>query len=287
MLKIGIVILNYLAYKTTIDTIDSFDKQSVDGFQVHYMIVDNCSPNESFTELSNKYIGRDNITVIKTDNNLGFACGNNYGYHALLDIMQPDFVIISNDDILLPQDGLYHWITDCYEKYHFAVLGPDVFSVNGNFHQSPGPVFTRDIKKCKKIIANYEKKLLKCRIKKLFHKTEQYHLPIWKNDAYNQFHDNLTLHGSFQVFSADYFEYFNNPYDSSTFLYMEEDILKLRCDQNKLRMIYEPNYQVHHLQAISTNMINQTNIEKTIFRTKNMLQSLKVYFSILGNNSIN
>lgn len=285
MLKIGIVILNFLAYKTTIETVASFDKQSADEFQVHFIIVDNCSPNESFIELSNKYIGRDDITVIKTEKNLGFACGNNYGYHALLDVMQPDFVIISNDDILLPQDGLYHWIADCYEKYHFAVLGPDVFSVNGNFHQSPGPVFTRDVKKCKQIIANYKKKLLKCRIKKLIHKTEQYQLPTWKNDAYNQFHDDLTLHGSFQVFSADYFTCFNEPYDSTTFLYMEENILKLRCDQNKLHMIYEPGYQVHHLQAVATNMISQTNIEKTIFRTKNMLQSLKVYFSILGDKS--
>lgn len=287
MFKIGIVILNYLAYKTTIDTITSFEKQSRDGYQIHYIIVDNCSPNESFSVLSKKYIGREDITVVKTEMNLGFACGNNFGYRVLLDKIQPDYVIVSNDDILLPQDGLYDWIVDCYKKYHYAVLGPDVFSVNGNFHQSPGPVFTRDIQKCRRVIANYQKKLLKCRIKKLVHKTETYHVPTWQNDAFNSFHDDMTLHGSFQVFSADYFACFSELYDPSTFLYMEEDILKLRCDQKKLRMIYEPSYQVHHLQAVATNMISLTNIDKTIFRVKNMLQSLKIYLSILGSKSGN
>lgn len=281
MNKIGIVILNYLAYKTTIDTVTSFEKQCKKEVKVQYVIVDNCSPNESFDALSKEYASRDDIIVVKTEKNLGFACGNNFGYQTLLGKMQPDYVIISNDDILLNQDGLYTWIVECYKKYNYAVLGPDVFSVRGNFHQSPGPVFTRDAKKCKQKIVNYEKKLLKCKIKKLIHKTEPYHVPTWENDVYTQFHDDLTLHGSFQVFSADFFLHFSEPYDPATFLYMEEDILKLRCDQKRLHMIYDPSYQVHHLQAVATNMINQTSMDKAIFRTENMLRSLKAYLSML------
>lgn len=281
MKRIGIVILNYLAYKTTMNTVSAFDMQDSEGYEIFIVIVDNCSPNRSFQELQKEYCGRSNVIVVKTEYNLGFANGNNFGYQELLHHMDPDFVVISNDDILLPQKGLFRWIEESSIKYQYAVLGPDIYSIYADFHQSPLKVFTTDEKKVKKRIFSLHVSLVKCYLKKLFHVIKPYQRPSWKNDFYKEFHDEMTLHGSFQVFSKLYFMDYTEPYDPQTFLYLEEDILKLRCDIKQLKMVYSPDYQVHHLQAVATNMINSTDYEKEIFRLQHRLRSMKVYLKIL------
>ncbi len=281
-MKIGIVILNYLAYKVTMETVESFMKQDTDGNEIKIVIVDNCSPNESYEKLCEAYAENPVVEVICTEKNLGFANGNNFGFKKLQEEMKPDFVIISNDDILLPQPGLFRWMIDCYEKYSFAVLGPDVYSVNGKFHQNPFESFTKDPKECKKEIEKLKKMYLKCRIKKLLHYTTYSGVVQWENKFYQEVHDDMTLHGSFQIFSSAYFKHYDLPYDPRTFLYREEDILRLRCDQKNLRCVYDPGYQIEHLQAVSTNMVHEDDNKKEVARFKNLLDATNVYLEVLN-----
>ncbi len=281
LIKIGVVILNYIVYQTTIETVTSFDKQDKNGFEVVYVIVDNDSPNESFEKLQEEYKGRDDVIITCTKKNLGFANGNNHGCRKLFERMQPDFVIVSNDDILLPQQGLYQWIVDCYKKYHFAVLGPDIYSLNGKFHQSPGENFSQDKKVCKKALWNIQKDYYISIIKKALRRTNYTGYTTWENDLYEDVHENKTLHGSFQIFSASFFKEYSEPYDPGTFLYMEENILKLRCDKAGLPMVYEPSYQIHHLQAVSTNAANINQSDKQIARYKHLMHSMRVYIQHL------
>ena len=124
MTKIGVVILNYIEYGITIDCINSFCRQTDDNINVKIIVVDNSSPNESFDVLKNEFKDNLNISVVKTPKNLGFANGNNYGYNILKEYMDPDFVIFSNSDIILPENGLYKWILQCKNDYNFGVLGP-------------------------------------------------------------------------------------------------------------------------------------------------------------------
>lgn len=280
-MKIGIVILNYLAYKVTMETVDSFMKQDTAGNEIKIIIVDNCSPNESYEKLCEAYAENPVVKVICTEKNFGFANGNNFGYQKLLDDMKPDFVIISNDDILLPQDGLYRWIIECYNKYGFAVLGPDVYSVNGKFHQNPFPNASTDIGECKKDITKLKIAYLKCQIKKLLHYTKYSGVAQWENTFYTKIHDDMTLHGSFQIFSSKYFEVFQEPFDSRTFLYHEEDIVRLRCDKRGLCCVYDPNYQVHHLQAVSTKMAAKNGFQRDIARLSHLIASMKVYMKVI------
>lgn len=285
MTRIGVVILNYLAYEATMDTIAAFDAQDREGFEVICVVVDNCSPNGSFEVLSEKYHGRNDIILIKTERNLGFANGNNAGYKELLKHMSPDIVIVSNDDILLPQQGLYRWIADCCEKYGFAMLGPDIYAVNGGFHQSPAENYPRDPAVVRQKLNNLRKRLIKCYIKKLLRKSSYSGRPSWENKLYSDFHDDKTLHGAFQIFSSEYFRHYSEPYDPSTFLYMEEEIVNLRCEKKGLKVIYSPDYQVHHLQAVATNMVNKENYNKEYFRAKNLFRSTKEYLKVLNNSN--
>lgn len=280
-MKIGIIILNYLAYQTTMNTIEAFLTQEHDGIDMKYIIVDNCSPNESYDKLREAYAKYSDIIVVKTEKNAGFANGNNFGYQELLKHMDPDFVIVSNDDILLPQPGLYRWIEECHKKYKFDVLGPDVYSINGKYHQSPMQRFTQDSSQCKKKVSELKKCYIKCKIKQILHCSKYSQPPQWENTLYKEFHDDHTLHGSFLIFATSYFQHFDTPFDPRTFLYFEEDILRVRCDKNGLRCVYDPTYKIHHLQAVSTNMIHKNPYKKEQARLKHLIKSMEVYTSIL------
>ncbi len=285
MYNIGVIILNYLAYQATMDTIASFKKQKTKGMNVKYVIVDNCSNNNSYLELKKKYKNCEDIIVVKADKNLGFANGNNLGYKTLLKFMNPDFVIISNDDILIENNSLFTWLIECFDKYHYAVLGPDIYSINGKFHQSPVIPNDTNVLKCYKQLIRYKMSKIKGQIRKLLNQPSPYvGYPSWDNRYYKEFHNDMALHGSFQIFSKLYFDVYSEPYDPSTFLYMEEDILFLRCKMSVgggLKMVYDPSFQIKHLQAVSTNMINSTNYDKEIFRKTQLIKSMNIYIHVL------
>ncbi|WP_270332070.1 glycosyltransferase family 2 protein [Streptococcus infantarius] len=281
-INVGVVILNYIEAYVTVECLKSFNNQDTNGVNVQFVVIDNCSPNNSYEMLYEKYKNIENISVVKTPYNLGFANGNNFGYHELLKKMKPDFVIFSNSDILLPKNNIYQWIIQNYEMYKFGVLGPSIYSVNANFYQSPIRNLSKDKREISRSIREMQISLLKIKLKTLFNiKNSNSSLEQWENSQYEELHDNLTLHGAFQVMSKRYFDEYSEAYDKGTFLYYEEDILKLRCDKASLPMIYSPDYTVNHLQSFSTNS-NEKNVnKKNLKRVQNMLKSLKRYQAIL------
>ena len=106
MVNVGIVILNYVSYDVTINCVEWFKKQNSTNVKTKIIIVDNDSPNNSFNILKEKFQEEKDVKVVKTDHNLGFANGNNYGYKKLLEFMSPDFVIVSNSDAYVEKPGL-------------------------------------------------------------------------------------------------------------------------------------------------------------------------------------
>lgn len=285
MINIGIVILNYVSYDVTLNCVKYFQNQpQTRNINTKIIIVDNDSPNESFNILKKTYSEDKNIEVVKTKQNVGFANGNNYGYKVLTKYMNPDFVIMSNSDAYVKKPGLYEWIQKEYSIYNYGILGPAIFSVNGNFYQSPINNFSKDIKQ----INSYKKRLqvgiVKSYIKKILNLSIEQKIDKWENPYFKEYHTDKTLHGAFQVFSKRYFNYYDLPYDSNTFLYMEEYILRLRCEKYSLPMVYSPSYKVDHLQAVSTNKITKTNASRMLFKRKNMLKSLEAYTKFLNNN---
>ena len=73
--------------------------------------------------------------VVETNKNLGFACGNNFGYEKLKEVCDCDFVIFSNSDIVLNDSNFLQWILGTFEKERFAILGPSIFSTGWKCHQ--------------------------------------------------------------------------------------------------------------------------------------------------------
>lgn len=98
--KIWVVIINYRGAQDTIDCIKSIDNQTVVPSVV---VVDNASPDDSFLTLQKSLFGRTNITLLRANDNDGFAAGNNIGIKYALKKNAEYILLLNNDTITDPQ----------------------------------------------------------------------------------------------------------------------------------------------------------------------------------------
>ena len=76
-MKISYVILQYNLYEKTVKCIEHIALNTKVDYQI--VVVDNCSTNDAYQRIKQKYEQTSHVTVIQTPKNLGFANGNNYG----------------------------------------------------------------------------------------------------------------------------------------------------------------------------------------------------------------
>lgn len=279
-MTIGVIILNFNTCEETINCVNSFLNQPLDGVNLRIVVVDNGSQDNSYIKLKDKF-ALFNVDVVRSEINLGFARGNNLGYKYLKSICECDFVIASNSDIELSNNNLFKWIISCYDKYDFSLLGPSIYSVNGGYYQNPLLNHPKSLMWTRFHIIKLKLKLILLKMSKLFIKKVKPFNPKQENELFKESSTTYTLHGAFQIFSKKYLMVYDTLYDENTFLYMEEDILKLRCDMKSLQMVYDNSYQVRHFQAVSTNVMFKHHTDKEIFRLSNILKSYKTYIKNL------
>ena len=86
--------------------VEALQKQTLSS-DLAIVIVDNASPNGSYEHLIGLKDRYANVSaVLQTGANLGYAKGNNYGLRWLDENVHPDYVVIANNDIELPNDCL-------------------------------------------------------------------------------------------------------------------------------------------------------------------------------------
>lgn len=117
---LGIVIINYNTYEMTIRCIDSVMQTCPIPF--HIYVVDNCSKNDSFHLLKEKYENRHAVTVLQTPENGGYSYGLNFGFKAAgkdgCEVM-----LASNNDL--------QYLAGSIEKMHSLLISDDKIAVVG------------------------------------------------------------------------------------------------------------------------------------------------------------
>lgn len=95
-MKLVFIILNYKTYEDTIRQVNEILSDGYCDFKI--IVVDNCSPNESFAKLKYEYQQTTDVEVIQTSSNGGFAKGNNEGLKYAKRYC-PEYVCIINNDV--------------------------------------------------------------------------------------------------------------------------------------------------------------------------------------------
>ena len=144
-MKYAFLILNYKSYKDTIKLCDEIYRDGYDDYMI--VVVDNSSPNESRTVLSEYAQTHDNLAFIESEKNEGYAKGNNYGLHYLKSY-SPDYVCILNNDVHFTRQVIEH-LAEVYEALPDAgAISPRQLLPNGSYAKYTNldhPTFLSDV----------------------------------------------------------------------------------------------------------------------------------------------
>lgn len=229
MSKIGIVILNYNDYRETKEYVDK-----IKGYRLlsEIVIVDNNSTDSSYENL--KRMEKKNVTVLKTDENKGYAYGNNVGIKFLED--RVDYIIISNPDVVVDESAIRKLKNDLDENPDISIIAP-IVNQNGQLLKG---------RRLPKIIDEIGLNL------------NYFHRKVEKNLGYDEkkYNSELTkvdvVSGCFFMARREDLNLVGN-FDDSTFLFYEENILATKLRNINKKTYVDNGVVVLHNESVTIN----------------------------------
>jgi GT2 family glycosyltransferase len=231
--NVCVLIVNYQAHEDAIAYVENLSRQ--EGVRLSVLIVDNCSPGDSFAVLSERFAVDPTVDVIQSEYNGGYAYGNNFGLR-YLQYRSFDYVIISNSDIRLDDTGLIAAMIDEYKRLPRAAFLAPKMLVNGR----------EDVKHQAWKLSSLADDV-RASLRTL------YLLADWtgQTNAYRfapgdrRTHPVDCLSGSFFLGAKSVF-YELGLFDENTFLYMEESILGQKVCRLGLANYLMRSHSYHH-----------------------------------------
>lgn len=129
-MDISYIILNYNTWKDTIKEIEIL-KQLLNVNFKDIIVVDNCSPNDSYKKLK-EYALKTGITLLYSETNKGYAAGNNIGLRYSYKYGYKYAWILNNDILIEDKDILKKMISVFKKDKKVAVVNPDIYTPNGH-----------------------------------------------------------------------------------------------------------------------------------------------------------
>lgn len=114
---VSIITVNYNHSETTLDLLESLTKITYPNIEV--IVVDNASPQDNPRIIKEKY---PSVILVESVINYGFAGGNNLG------IMRArgDYVLLLNNDVVVPEDFLEPLVQKFIDYPEFGALSPKI-----------------------------------------------------------------------------------------------------------------------------------------------------------------
>lgn len=134
--NIAVIILNYITWEETLKEIEIIKSLNA-SLQLDIIVVDNNSPNESYNCLLEH--SKNNFIIIKSENNNGYASGNNLGLRYCFQ-KGYKYAWILNNDILIEDKDIVEKLIAVFNDNSVAVVNPDIYSPDGH-------LFNRDSKR--------------------------------------------------------------------------------------------------------------------------------------------
>lgn len=290
MANLSFLILNYKNVGETIKCVESIQNTYVQNYSI--VVVDNGSGDGSYEKMYELYGKTDGIYVIKSDKNIGFSAGNNLGYKFVREKLHPDFLIVTNNDVLFPQKDMDQKIQNIYEQTGFHVLGPDIYVRHNHEHQSPIMLtlpskadIERELHMYKYYLQNPQKWVSRRKIQNLKNRVcqsneliKKIYCKIKKKEPidYTVRHLNCCVQGACIIVSKKFIDVEEKMFTPEPFLYCEELFLYKRCINKGYKIVYEPKIQVWHEDSSTMKRINSGEIEKAKFTLKYHVESRRM-----------
>ena len=279
-MRIAYVVLHYQTIEETKQCVESILK--VLSPEDCIVVVDNGSPNGSGIKIKELFGKVDQVEVIISEKNLGFAKGNNIGYFYAKYTHKADIIILLNNDTIIGQDDFRQKLISDYQKYKFDIAGPKILQRDGSVNTSSPckPVHTTYIRaKVGQIINIVRLAISYLDLDLLFERIENSGKS--GSNCCIEYSEDVQISGSCIILAPNYIKMFEglNP---DTFMYLEEIILYVRAQKYHLRIAYDPSIEIIHLEDAATNAIYSGKMRaKRQFKYKCQRQSFRVLLSEL------
>lgn len=254
-----VIILNYNLYTDTIKSVNTLINIGVKKI----IIVDNCSTDNSYQILKNKYHNYDNISVIRSNKNLGYSGGNNFGIkYAKIKYKDIKYIAIMNPDTVISDIAVFDNLLNKLEKNKKIGVISALQIYNGDLNLRKS--------------AWKEKKFIHILLQYLLMKNldingyKELRVDIYKKISYVD-----TIPGCFFIVRKDLLDEIGY-FDENTFLYYEEDIIcyKIRKKGYKVALCLESYYEHNHAKKQKINLKNKYNHYKYSLESANYYLTL-------------
>lgn len=262
-MNITVVVLHYENIKDTKECLNSLKKYLNDTKNnINVVVVDNGSIKEKTAAIEEDYVN-DKIYFIESGRNLGFAKGNNIGFHYAKYELHSDIIILANNDLIFKQVDFMNQIAKEMIENHIDVAGPRIISLVDHKNQNPVPYAHPDL-------VSVNKRIFKLHVLKImcYFGVDKFFQTIFSRKYSTDVKsDNYQLHGACLIMANNYVKNYDGLYPK-TFMYMEEDILKYITKRDNLIMKYFDGAEVFHKEGSSTEKIYGEGRKKRLFYYK-------------------
>lgn len=257
---VSVIIVNWNAGMYLQETIESLFEKNQD-ISYETIIIDNNSQKDEVSYLYlDEILKYDNVTVVKSDENLGFAKANNYG----MSIAKGRNFLILNPDVIFHNNTLKILSDYLDNNEQVGMIGPKILNPDGSFMQpclrgKPYPLDTLFH------LIGLAKAFPKCE------KLNGY--ALWHLDR-NEINECGALSGCCMMVKKSLFEEIGGM-DEQFFMYQEETDWGLRTNKVGKTIVYNPNTEVTHIGGVTTKKIK---IKAIWIFTQSMMKFFKKHF---------
>ena len=237
--KLSIITVNYNGLKDTCELIDSIPFNN----DLEVIVIDNASKEDEASNISEKYT---QVKVIRSDNNLGFAGGNNLGIKAA----KGKYILLINNDTYFKEFNINSLIKRLESSDRIAIVCPKLrFAWGNNPIQYAGYTPLSNITLRNKAIGFCEE----------------------DKGQYDTAHPTPYAHGAAMLIKSEAIEKVGLM-PECFFLYYEEIDWSMMFTRAGYEIWYEPNCTVYHKESQTT---GQNSPLRTYYTTRNRLLFVK------------
>lgn len=227
---ISIIIIQYNSQELTIQAIDSLKKHLSGDYEI--IVVDNASPNADLEQLLSAH---PDINLIRNNENYGFGRANNIGAEQATG---GKFLFLNNDTIV--KSNFIPIVETYFEKEEdLGILAPKLLNADGTLQISVGPLPS--------ILNEFWVKFSSI----LFYSRREPFLSYF-NKYYSSCRDVDFATGAALFMKKSTFEVIAG-FDENIFMYFDDSILCKKVKEQRLRILYTPEFEITHFCGASWN----------------------------------
>jgi GT2 family glycosyltransferase len=267
-----------------------------------FVIVENGSQDSSAAELQKLYGNHAQVHLVILEENVGFSKGNNAGWSYVKKHLDPDFIVITNNDVIFYQKDFEQKIYEIAQSDYFDVLGPDIYVPRYNNHQNPlytHPITKEEIQEKLALYEGYQKhpqrffwrlkahyfKDSLCARSPLFYRLYSKMRKVDFADHRTK-QKGIVLQGACLIFSKHFLEQEEKAFDPEPFLYCEEIFLYLRCQKKDYVQLYSPEIAIHHMEGASFEFAYQKQAAQMNFMLENHVNAHKMVLAYMEEEAL-